>query len=85
MMENVSLVTMAMPVRFVTNEVVTCRADILPFCFFTWISVHVILCVSLVCVVRGGRRVVRAHAHTHQERTQNSEYFTVEGHLTHYK
>ena len=43
--------------RFVTKEVVTNRAGIVPF-FLTWISVHVILCVSLVsvraCVCGGG-------------------------------
>ena len=35
--------------RFVTNEVVTNRASIASF-FLTWISVHVILYVSRVCV-----------------------------------
>ena len=39
----------AMPALFVTNDVVTNRAGIAPF-FSTWISVHVILYVSLVCV-----------------------------------
>ena len=36
--------------RFITNEVVTNRAGIAPFFSHLDISVHVILCVSLVCV-----------------------------------
>ena len=40
----------AMPARFVTNEVVSNRAGIAPFFSHLDISVHVILCVSLVCV-----------------------------------
>ena len=53
----------AMPARFVTSEVVTNRAGIIPF-FPTWISVHVILCVSrvfvCVCVCVCVRACVRA-------------------------
>ena len=50
----------AMPVRFVTNEVVTNRAGIAPL-FFTWISVHVRVCVCVcVCVCVLARARARA-------------------------
>ena len=46
-----------MPARFVTNEIVTNRAGIALFFFFssflTWISVHVV-CFTCVCVWGGG-------------------------------
>ena len=50
----------AMPARFVTNEVVTNRADIFLKIIFTWILVHVILYVSLVCVYACVPACVRA-------------------------
>ena len=51
----------AMPACFVNNEVVINRTGIAPF-LFTWISVHVILYVSRVCVCVCARARARPRA-----------------------
>ena len=60
----------AMPAYFVTNKVVTNRAGIAPF--FTWLSVHVILYVSRVCVCMCECACAHMHACMHQ-RERNRE------------
>ena len=63
---------------FVTNEVVTNCAGIAFFFFLTWISVHVILYISLVCVCVRAR--ARACLHAYVKERETDRQTETEGH-----